>query len=148
MDYPKHKGLQDFSAALGHLYIDQPALWQIEDSWEGFTWLNPDDRDKSSIAFIRWPKDRKKAKPIVCVCNFTPMFYDDFVIGLPGNGKLKKLLNSDDPRYGGTGHALPRKKYEAKSFREFSHRVHLGLPPLSVQYFTYEEEKTPCRSKK
>ncbi len=148
LDYPKHRAMQDYCAALGKLYSDQPALWQIEDNWEGFSWLNPDDRDKSSIAFIRWPKDRKTAKPIVCVCNFTPMFYDDYVIGLPGPGKLKKLLSSDDVRFGGTGHALPRKKYEAKSFREFDHRVHLGLPPLSAQYFVYEEETKPCKSKK
>ena len=146
LDYPKHKGLQDFSAALGHLYIDQPALWQIEDSWDGFTWLNPDDRDKSSIALIRWPRDRKNALPIVCVCNFTPVFHDDFVIGLPTKGKLKLILNSDDTKYGGNGCALGRKKYEAKGFREFSHRVHLALPPLSVQYYTFTEEKEECKS--
>ena len=148
LDYPKHKQTQDYCAALGEIYKTHPALWQIEDSWEGFTWLNPDDRDKSSIAFIRWPKDRKKAKPVVCVCNFTPMDYDDFVIGLPAAGKLKPLLNSDDEKFGGWGKKLGKIKYEAEGFREFTHRAHVPLPPLSAQYFEFvEEKKKPCKSK-
>ncbi len=151
LDYPKHKAMQDYTAALGNLYVSQPALWQIEDSWEGFTWLNPDDRDRSSIAFIRWPKKgrgRKKGLPIVCVCNFTPVYYDDFVIGLPAAGKLTPLLNSDETRFGGWGSQLPDIRYEAEDFREFSHRAHLALPPLSAQYFAFEEEKkNTCRSK-
>ncbi len=145
LDYPKHQGMQQFCGELGQLYLSQPALWQIEDSWDGFTWLNPDDRDRSSIAFIRWPAEKKKAKPIVCVCNFTPVFYPDFVIGLPADGTLTSLLNSDDTRFGGNGMRLPSIQYEDKGFREFTHRAHLPLPPLSVQYFTFTEKKTAKR---
>ena len=70
------------------------------------------------------------------------MYHDDFVIGLPCAGKLKPILNSDDPAYGGFGCLLPEIKYEAEPFREFSHRAHLALPPLSAQYFTFTEEKS------
>ena len=144
--YPKHKMFQDYTAALGKLYLAKPALWQIEDSWEGFSWLNADDADHSAIAFIRWPRTQKTAKPVVCVCNFTPMYLDDFVIGLPAKGKLRPLLNSDEARFGGWGCLLPPIVYEAEGFREFSHRAHLALPPLSAQYFEFTEDKTPCKS--
>ena len=143
--YPKHKMFQDYTAALGKLYLDKPALWQIEDSWDGFTWLNADDADHSAIAFLRRPR-AKSAKPIVCVCNFTPMYVDDFVIGLPAAGRLRPVLNSDDARFGGWGCLLPPIVYEAEGFREFSHRAHLALPPLSAQYFEFTEDKTPWES--
>lgn len=139
--YPKHKKMQDWSAALGKVYLDHPALWQIEDSWDGFTWLNADDREHSAIAFLRRPRDAKKALPVVCVCNFTPMYCDDFVIGLPAAGTLSPLLNSDEARFGGWGCLLPEIVYEAEDFREFSHRAHLALPPLSAQYFEFKEER-------
>ena len=146
LDYPKHREMQDWCAALGKLYVSQPALWQIEDSWDGFTWLNPDDRDRSSIAFLRRPKARKKANPIVCVCNFTPVYCDEFVFGLPAKGTLTPLLNSDDAAFGGWGCALPPIVYEKADFREFSYRARVALPPLSAQYFEFTEDKTPCKS--
>ena len=147
LKYPIHQGMQNYTAALGQLYLKHPALWQVEDSWEGFSWLNPDDSDRSSIAFIRWPKEGKRGKPIVCVCNFTPMWFDDFIIGLPAAGKLKPLLSSNEERFGGSGWTSPSIRSEALGFREYSHRAHVALPPLSAQYFTFEEDKKSCPSK-
>ena len=138
LDYPKHKGMQEYTAALGQLYLSQPALWQIEDSWDGFNWLNPDDHDRSSIAFIRWPK--KGGSPIVCVCNFTPVYYDEFHIGLPAAGKLIPLLSSDETRFGGNGRTSPVIESENTSFREFLHMARVPLPPLSAQYFEFKED--------
>lgn len=143
LDYPKHKGMQAYTAALGHLYLEQPALWQIEDSWAGFNWLNPDDRDRSSIAFIRWPK--AEGKPIVVVCNFTPMYYEEFDIGLPAAGKLIPLLSSDETRFGGSGRTSSVIESEDISFREFLHMARVPLPPLSAQYFEFKEAVTYAR---
>ena len=147
LEYPRHIEMQRFTAALGQLYLSQGALWQIEDNWEGFSWLNADAADVSCVAFIRLPKDRKKYKPVVCVCNFTPMYQEDFVMGLPSAGKLAPLLNSDEHRFGGFGCLLPEITYDQEQFKEFDHRAHLALPPLSSQYFQFEEEITPCRPK-
>ncbi len=146
LDYPKHKGMQAYTAALGQLYLEQPALWQIEDSWEGFNWLNPDDRDRSSVAFIRWPKSG--GKPIVVVCNFTPMYFDEFHIGLPAAGKLIPLLSSDEERFGGAGRISPVIESEDASFREFLHMARVSLPPLSAQYFEFKEDVTHARNTK
>ncbi len=140
LDYPKHRGMQEYTAALGQLYLSHGALWQIEDSWDGFTWLNPDDRDRSSIAILRRPRDRKCGGPIVCVCNFTPMNYEDFVIGLPAAGRLIPLLSSDETRFGGGGWTSPEIVSENISFREFLHQAKVSLPPLSAQYFEFKED--------
>ena len=140
LDYPAHNGMKKWCAALGHLYLQEPALWQIEDSWEGFTWLNPDDNDRSSIAFMRWP--RSGGTPIVVVCNFTPMTWEDFVIGLPAAGKLVPLLTSDAKKFGGQGHPFRQIKTKKGDFREFGHTAAIHLPPLSTQYFYFKEEES------
>ncbi len=139
LNYPAHKKLLDYCAALGQLYLSQPALWQIEDSWEGFTWLNPDDAERSSIAIMRWPK--KDGLPVVCVCNFTPVAYDGFLIGLPAPGRLKPLLNSNEKRFGGNGTKGRIIRSKKGSFREFKNVASVPLPPLSALYFQFEEVK-------
>ena len=99
LEYPSHAGMQSYVRELGRLYLSIPALSRIDDSWDGFTWLNVDDNERSSVAFMRMcPRSY-----VVCALNFTPVRYDDFTIGLPRPGVLKELINSDDVKYGGTG---------------------------------------------
>ena len=140
LDFPKHRQLQDWCAALGKLYLDRPALWEIDDSWDGFTWLNRDDGEHNAVAFVRWSRDVNRAKPVVCVCNFAPMYWEGYLMGLPYPGRLKPLLNSDDERFGGWGCLLPEIQYESEPFGQFAQRARLNLPPLSAQYFELEEE--------
>ncbi len=142
LGYPKHRELQEWAAALGHLYQRESALWEIEDSWDGFRWLNADDRDRSSIAFMRM--SRSGSSPIVCVCNFTPVYYPEFHIGLPGAGRLVPLLSSDESRFGGTGAAFVPVDALPGDFREFHHYAPVSLPPLSARYYRYEEDVSSC----
>ena len=142
LDYPSHNGIQRYTSELGRIYRSEPALYEIEDSWAGFGWLNPDDNDRSAIAFIRYPAG--EGYPIVCVCNFTPVQYEDFLIGLPDAGRLKPLLTSDAKKFGGTGHAFRTVRAKKGDFREFHHTASVPLPPLSTQYYYFiKEEKKP-----
>jgi 1,4-alpha-glucan branching enzyme len=141
LSYPSHSAMQAYTAALGQLYKAIPALYEIEDSWDGFTWLNPDDNQRSSIAFLRRASSADQA--IVCVFNFTPVTYEDFQIGLPNAGRLVPLLSSDEARFGGTGHLQEVLTAQPIPFREFSHSVPVSLPGLSAQYFVLEED-TSC----
>ena len=140
--YPKHQGLQAWCAALGRLYRSEPALYEIEDSWEGFSWLNPDDAGRSSIAFIRYP--RTGGSPMVCVCNFTPVHYPEFHIGLPDAGRLEPVLSSDESRFGGYGMAFASIRSEPGDFREFHNFARVPLPPLSAQYYRFIKEDETC----
>ncbi|MFR6424189.1 MAG: alpha amylase C-terminal domain-containing protein [Oscillospiraceae bacterium] len=92
LDYPMHKAMQRWCGALNACYRSSRALWDIDDGWDGFTWLNVDDAERSAIAFLRTARNGRR---VVCVCNFTPVRYDDFVIGLPKRGVLRELLSSD-----------------------------------------------------
>lgn len=135
LDYPMHHAMQDWCRALNEFYTHNRALWDIEDSWDGFTWLNVDDADRSAIAFLRTAHNGRR---VVCVCNFTPVHYSDFVIGLPKKGVLREALNSDDERFGGSGmHNPPAIRSRHEPFGSLPHSACVELPPLSTVYFTF-----------
>ena len=135
LDYPMHRAMQSWCRALNEFYTHNRALWDIDDSWDGFTWLNVDDADRSSIAFLRTARSGRK---VVCVCNFTPVHYTDFVIGLPKKGVLREALTSDDARFGGSGiHNAPEIRSVHEPFGRLPYSARVELPPLSTVYFTF-----------
>lgn len=136
LDYPRHEQLRLFSRELNQTYRSEPALFLCDNSWNGFRWLNVNDRDRSTVAFLRTYPDA--AESIVCVCNFTPTRYDGFVIGLPEAGTLKEILNSDEERFGGngvrnSGVILSRKE----PFTDLPYSAALTVPPLSCVYYRF-----------
>ena len=65
--YEKHPEMKKYTAALNAFYTSHPALYEIDNSWAGFTWCNADDKDNSTLSFVRWSK---KGKDIIAICNF------------------------------------------------------------------------------
>ncbi len=139
LDYPMHGAMQRWCAALGAVYGAHPALWRSDgDGWDGFRWLNPDDRGRSSVALLRLDAQGRDA--LVCAFNFTPQTWTDFWIGLPAAGRLVPLLDSDAAVFGGSGAPFEPIASEKDAFREFDHRASLLLPGLCARYYIFEEE--------
>ena len=135
LDYPMHKAMQRWCSALNACYRSTRALWDIDDGWDGFTWLNVDDAERSAIAFLRTARNGRR---LVCVCNFTPVRYDDFVIGLPKRGVLRELLSSDSEEFGGSGvHNAPEIRSENVPFGTLPCSARVTLPELAAVYFTF-----------
>ena len=134
LEYPIHEGMQRYVRELGRIYNTTAALWKMDDSWDGFSWLNVDDSDRSSVAFMRM----SQRSYIVCAVNFTPVRYDDFSIGLPRPGTLRELINSDDVRYGGSG-ILNRPEIESvdEPFLDHPCSAKITLPPMSCVWFRF-----------
>ncbi len=144
LGYEKHQQLQAYVKDLNHFYRDTPALWQVDYSWEGFQWIVPDDNQQSVIAFLR--RDAA-GKMLMVVCNFNPVLRKDYQMGVPNPGSYKEILNSDDPKYGGSGvtnGTVRSKKGEKHGFEQY---VSLTLPPLSTLYFQVPAARKP-RAKK
>ena len=94
-----------------------------------------DDAERSAIAFLRTARNGRR---VVCVCNFTPVRYDNFVIGLPKRGALRELLSSDAEDFGGTGiRNAPEIRSEDTPFGALPCCARVTLPPLSTVYFTF-----------
>lgn len=131
LQYPMHAKLKLAIKELNLLYKNTPALYEIEDSWNGFEWLAVDDCDRNFLAYQR--KD-KAGNVIVVMINFSGADYNGYKLGLP-KGKYKVIFNTDSVRYGGTG-AFRKRIFNTK--KSYSHgkddSIEFNLPKLTCVY--------------
>ena len=100
LDYDMHRKLKEFSRTLNRFYKRNPAMWEIDYSWEGFSWISSDDSANSVIAFRRMDK---KGDELIAVCNFTPVTRENYRFGVPDKGTYRIVLNTDSVEFGGSG---------------------------------------------
>ena len=134
----EHKQLQDYVKALLKLYKDYPALYEYDDTSDGFEWINHIEAEKNMLTFLR--KGEKKSDTLVIVCNFSDVVYEDYVMGVPYAGEYREIFNSDDESFGGTGvknSGVQKAKKEEKDERPYS--IEIQVAPLSVQIFSVKE---------
>ena len=81
LEQPSHEDLHNYVKDLLHMYRKYPALYALDDTWEGFEWLLVDDADRSIFSFVR--KDATGKNALMFVINFTPVARDDFRMGVP-----------------------------------------------------------------
>ena len=103
---PLHAKMKDYVAELLNIYRKYPSLWELDNQYEGFKWINADDTQKSLYSYIRMNSTGKDN--LAVVVNFTPVERNDYRIGVPKKGKYTLVLNSDEERFGGTGVELPK----------------------------------------
>ena len=132
LDYDKHKKMQYFVKTLNRFYLENPEFWQIDYSWEGFSWISNDDRDQSVISFRRIDKNGDE---IICVFNFVPVAREKYRIGAPQHGIYSVLLNTDDEKFGGSGTYNESDYITALvPMHGYDQSLELGLPPLSALF--------------
>jgi 1,4-alpha-glucan branching enzyme len=101
LEYAPHQGIQQFVRDLNAMYRRQPGLHERDCDPGGFEWIDSHNADNSILAFFR--RGHKDADDLVVVLNFTPVPREDYLIGVPRRGRWDEILNSDDPKYGGSG---------------------------------------------
>ena len=136
LEEPEHQAIQAWMRDLLHMYKKKQALYELDQSWEGFEWVNADDAYRSIYSFIRHSKDGKHN--LLFVINFTPMAREDYRVGVPRKKQYKLILNSDDVKYGGNGekrqniyHAV-KKECDGRPY-SFGYK----LPPYGVAVFEF-----------
>lgn len=92
LEEKEHKNLQEYMKRLLRLYTTHPAMSEMDESWEGFEWINCEDGDRSTFSFIR--KDKTGKKCLLFVMNFTPMLREHYRMGVPFMADCKVLLDS------------------------------------------------------
>ena len=139
LDYDMHRKLKEFSRTLNRFYKRNPAMWEIDYSWEGFSWISSDDSANSVIAFRRMDK---KGDELIAVCNFTPVTRESYRIGVPDKGTYRIVLNTDSVEFGGSGTKM-QKTYTSKPIpmHSFGQSISLTLPGLSVVYLKKQGKK-------
>ncbi len=130
LEDPSHRGIADLVRDLNSTYRSSPALW--DDDYTGFEWIDAGDADNNVISYIRAGLNESgEMEHLVCVVNFAGIPHEEFRLGLPFAGQWEEVLNTDAPKYGGSGvvnqapittEALPWNNQEVSAV--------LRLPPL------------------
>ena len=133
---PLNRGMQTFMKHLLHIYKKYPCLWEIDDSWEGFEWMNADDADHSTYVFTRRAKKDKRC--LLFVINMTPMYWGGYRVPLPLKKSYKLILNSDEERYGGGGREAETEiKAEERPCVNMKYSAELNLPPYTALIYEF-----------
>lgn len=141
----QHSLLKDYVAALWKFYKEHPALYADDYRPEGFRWISMLDADHSVIAFLRMHGE----EILLVVCNFTPVTYENFRLGVPFSGKYKEIFNSDSIAFGGKGNSNPRlKQSKAVKHDGMEQSIEFLLAPSAVQIFRCTEVKSQPNKKK
>jgi len=101
LDMDPHRGLQRWVRDLNTTYRAEPTLHVQDCDPSGFSWIDCDDAEHSTLSWIR--RSQEPGEAVVVVCNFTPIPRHNYRVGVPQRGHWREILNSDAPLYGGSG---------------------------------------------
>ena len=152
LQHGAHRGVRTLVEDLNRIQATNPALWSGDDDLDGnFWWMDADDRDRSVFAFSRRIPDGhpsrdvtggapSPAELVAVVANLTPVPRHGYRLGVPSTGEWRVLLDTDNRRYGGSGHELvpdggvTLEVDTATPWQHQPHSLRLTLPPLSVVF--------------
>ena len=131
LKFPLHNKLKKFNKEINYIYKNTPALFEIEDSWNGFEWISVDERHNNVVIFSRTDKRGKK---IIAIFNFSGNDYFNYLLGAK-KGRYKILISSDQKRFGGEGKLKLKQTITVRKCAHNSeYSIRLDLPKLSGAY--------------
>lgn len=131
LQYPFHSAIQRWVKDLNRIYRSEPALHELDFSYDGFEWVDFGDWEKSILSFLR--KGRSSDELVLALCNFTPVPRLNYRVGVPIGGYWRELLNSDSRIYGGGNYGnLGGIEASPVPAHGKYHSLSLTLPALSI----------------
>ena len=142
LEYPIHKGLQNFVKDLNTLYRTQTSLYENQFKRTGFEWVEANDSDNSIFIYLR--KGSSEDDVLMIVLNLTPRVFE-YKIGVNEGTNWEVILNSDDEKYGGSGVKAEIVDEEDDEWMFRPNAIILNLPALSGVVL---KQKAVLKSKK
>jgi 1,4-alpha-glucan branching enzyme len=134
VDWEPNRKLQRYVADLNHMYRSKPALYQVDDSVEGFEWVDFRDWENSVIAYLRRAED--PSDHLLVACNFTPVPREGYRVGVPEHCFYAEILNSDAEIYWGSNMGNRGGFWsEPLAWQGQPCSLEITLPPLAVVVF-------------
>lgn len=112
---PMHDAFRRFMAALNKLYLEEPALWELDYRREGFSWAEGAGQDPRTLGFYR----QGSCSRVLALFNFSDQRKE---LDLPEAKTCRLLLDTAWETYGGT------EQQEETSLRG-------SLPPFSGRLY-------------
>ena len=131
LENEKHVRLRDYVKDLNHFYLENSALWELDQEGDGFKWINGDDNVNSVYSYIR----RSKKDEIIIVANFSPVDIPVYELGVPEYESYEVVIHSNSTKYGGT-RRIGKKTYKAYKtpMNGFDYSMKLFLDANSVMF--------------
>jgi len=127
LEYSHHHGMQSLIKDLNKLYVEQPALHQLDFDGRGFEWVDCHDIQQSIISYRR----KSEHDEVLVVLNFTPVPRKAYRIGVPEPGTYSVILNSDSGFYAGSNVGDSSVSSEEQPWMNLHHSICINLPPLA-----------------
>jgi 1,4-alpha-glucan branching enzyme len=140
LDNDLNKGMKAYVANLLEIYNKYPALYEVDNDWGGFEWINADDKGRSTYSFYRRAANGKDN--ILFVLNMTPVERKGFMVGVPFEGTYTHILDSAEERFGGPGSNIPPKIKSIKGLCDYKdYSLTFDLPPYGAEVFLFQTPK-------
>jgi 1,4-alpha-glucan branching enzyme len=134
---PPHDGVRRLVQHLNYIYKSEPALWQLDDSYEGFDWIDLHDADNSVVSFLR---KSREGDVVAFVVNATPMVRYDYRLGVPESGFYREFINTDAETYGGSNVGnFGGIQTQDIPWMGREHSILIHLPPLATLAFKLQK---------
>jgi len=140
-----NRGMKDYVGELLKMYRKYPALYEVDDDWGGFEWINADDKERSTYSFYRRAINGKDN--VLFVLNMTPVERKGFMVGVPFAGTYTHILDSAEKKFGGFGSNIPKKIEAVEGLCDYKdYSITFDLPPYGAEVFVFQTKKTQKKS--
>ena len=137
LELPRHDGLHRLVQHLNYTYKNEPALWQLDDTYDGFDWIDFHDAENSVVSFLR---KSQEGDIVAFVVNATPVVRYNYRLGVPESGFYREIINTDGETYGGSNVGnLGGVESESQKWMGREHSILIHLPPLATLAFKLEK---------
>ncbi len=128
LDYPAHRTLQYFTSELNRFYMLNPQLWEIDFSWDGFKWIEPDDCYNNILVFRRIACN---GSSLIIICNFSSITQYNYTFTINRNGLFKEVFNSDWEHFGG------KSQKKTVVYKSKNKKLAINIPPLTAIFLKH-----------
>ena len=134
LEREQHIKMKDFVRDLNYLYKDEKSLYEIDNSYEGFDFIDPHNEEQSIVTLMRKCKDENEF--LICVLNFTPVVHYDYNVGVPYLGEYEEIFNSDDEKYWGSNQTMKKDTLHAidEKWHNKPYHIRIKVPPLGATF--------------
>jgi 1,4-alpha-glucan branching enzyme len=135
-EHELHQGVKQYVAQLNQIYRTESPLYAQDHAWEGFTWLDFRDSQRSILSFAR--HNSATGEHLLVACNFTPVVRHEYRLGVPARGAYTEILNSDDTQFGGSG-VVNEGVFQTENnfWHDQPQSIVITLPPMGSTYIKF-----------
>ena len=128
LDFDMHRKFKNYVKELNRFYLRHAPLWQIENDWSGFEWLQSYDHTNNVIVYLR--RDLE-GNALICIANFSAEERKAYRFGVKNRGPYKNIFQSNRTEFGGKGDLVTSIRTDRQGIDGKEYSVCLTIPALT-----------------